>query len=151
MERSRRLAASRAFGRIWRTRLRRRKPPPLLLKMLLSMCRDQPLASRPVEGAVERTAEPVEHVVDFLRRNNERRTDRNRIARQGAGNQAFLFGKADAPPANALQHIECAFGALVGDQFEPGHQSDAARFADKRMIGEGHRARLELRNLGGYL
>src|SRR5215469_11527565 len=66
------------------------------------------LALHPIERAIERAAKPVEQRIDLLRRDDERRTDRDRVARKEAHDQPFLLGKPHRARPDAGLGIERA-------------------------------------------
>ena len=65
----------------------------------------------------------------------QRRAERDDVA-DGADDQAFLVAELGELGPERAGRIEGRFGVLVGDEFQRADQTDAARFADERMIGE---------------
>ena len=72
----------------------------------------------PIERAVERAAQTVEDFVDFSRRDDQRRTQRQHIADEESHDQPLLFGEANGARSDSGIRIERAFGLLVGDQLD---------------------------------
>ena len=100
---------------------------------------------------VERAAEAVEQLVDLVRRDDERRADRDAVAAERAHDQPSSLSEADAGRARRRPSASKArFVRLVGDDLEAADQADAARLADERMIGQRREPRLELRRLGAH-
>ena len=66
-----------------------------------------------------------------------------------ADDQAFLMAEFGELAADRARRIDRRLGRLVGDEFQRPDQPDAARFADKRMVGETLQPRLELRRRSG--
>src|SRR5262245_33988266 len=93
---------------------------------------EQLLALRPIEGQVEGATEAGEQRVDLVGRNDERRTDRHRVARERPHDEALLLGKAHALRRHHLLGIERLLRSLVGDEFDGTDKAQSARLADQR-------------------
>ena len=100
-----------------------------------------PLALRPIERAVERAGEPVEQLVDLGWRDDQRRAERDDVARQETHDQTLLLGElhARAAPTAALASNE-RLARLVGDEFDRADEPEPARLADQRMLRRARRA-----------
>src|SRR5215469_12896192 len=78
--------------------------------------REQSLARRPGERAIERTRQAREQLVDLVGLDDQRRARRDRVADHGAHDQPFLLGKAHAARRNPELRVEGALARLVGDE-----------------------------------
>src|SRR5829696_1046699 len=108
----------------------------------------EPLPPHPILRMAERAAEAVEQFINLMRRDDQRRADRDAVAAQRAHDQALLLGEADAGGGYACLRIEGALRRLVRNNFEAADQADPARLADERMLGQRREALLEVRRLG---
>src|SRR5271165_3206789 len=95
---------------------------------------EQSLGHRPIQGPVERPRQAVEHLVDLMCGDDQRRAKRQGVAGERAHDQALRLGKGDAARADALLRLERLLGALVRDHLEAADEAEAARFADQRML-----------------
>ena len=90
--------------------------------------------------------ELVEQLVDLGRLDDQRRADRDHVARDEAHDQAFGLGVAHHRARRRRASDRTAvLASLVGGKLDRADQAHAARLADQRMIAERHQALLELR------
>src|SRR5947209_612643 len=107
--------------------------------------RQQLLALGPVERFVECTTKLVEQFVDLCRPDDQRRADRDHVARDETHDQSFGLRVRDHSRTEAALRIEWLLAGLVRREFDRTDQSHTARLADERVIAERHQALLELR------
>src|SRR5207302_461828 len=113
--------------------------------------REQALSFRPIQGAIERTGEPVEQRVDLRGRDDQRWTDREHVANYEAHDQLLLFGEAHRARADTRFRVERGLGPAVGDKLNGANEPEAARLSDQRMLAERGEAGLELRRFARRL
>src|SRR5690606_30176234 len=103
----------------------------------------QAFLADPLFRPIERADERIEHFVDAVLIDDERRAERNRIASNGAADQALLLRELDDLRPDALAHVEALLGRLVLHQLDAGDEANTAGFAHERMIVERIEPRLE--------
>src|SRR5262249_26525050 len=101
----------------------------------------------PIQGLIERAAEAVEQLVDFRRRDDERRTDRYDIAGEEAHHQPLLFGTAHGARPDPGLRLDGTFGLLVAARLAGANEPQAASLSDQRVLAERGKPGLELRRL----
>src|SRR3954454_23389621 len=101
----------------------------------------------PFQGAVERTDEPIEQLVDLGRRDDERRTDRDDIAGKESHDQPLLLSEVHGLRSDGGFRIKRAFASFMRDKLDPTYKSEPARLTDQRMITERAKPRLKLGRL----
>src|SRR5690606_13648078 len=100
----------------------------------------------PLLGADERASKGVEHLVHLCAVDDQRGAESDRVAGNGAADEAFLLSQLHDLGAEALADIEALLGGLVLDELDAAKQADAARLADERMIAKCFQTRLEHRS-----
>src|SRR5215211_4279857 len=91
---------------------------------------------------VECLAEARHHFVDLRLADDQRRAERDDVAGHVAQDRAVMLRSAHEKRGDGRLRIEALFGALVANKLDGTDQSDAARIADQRVIGEASYARL---------
>src|SRR6478736_7211424 len=83
---------------------------------------------------VERLREPGEHLVDLAFADDQRRTERDDVARHVAQYHAVMLRAPDQERGNARLRIEALLRRLVADDLDRADQAHAPRVTDQRMI-----------------
>src|SRR4249920_3264801 len=110
--------------------------------------RDQQFLPRcPVERAIKRLCQTIEHVVNFRWADHQRRAERDCVGER-AYDQTFFLRILRASPTHTRLRIEGLFAALVGDELDRANEPKSTCLSDQRMVAERPQPRLEPRNLG---
>src|SRR6185312_10946920 len=106
--------------------------------------RQQALLPQPSLRLVDGLAIAREQVADLRLVDDERRTDRQRVAER-SGNQSMLLRARDGIGTDRELGVEGLLSLLVLDQLDAANQADATNLANQRMLGKLAQAALKRR------